>query len=155
MKETFLVIFDVFNFGLLVFLWWLTVRHYGGLPQTIPVHFDFDGKADRFGSKKYFFLLPVILTVLYFIFTFVVRDSGSANFPVQITEENKHAQFLIMKIFIRWLFTLITLIFLNSQDYIFRYSFDQTVKQRVPLAISVLAVIGSLISVFILTGLFK
>ncbi|WP_089853106.1 DUF1648 domain-containing protein [Chryseobacterium taeanense] len=25
------------------------------LVQTIPVHFDFEGKADNFGSKKYAF----------------------------------------------------------------------------------------------------
>lgn len=155
MKDIFLVIFDVFNFGLLVFLWRFTIKHYADLPQTIPVHFDFDGKPDRFGSKRYSFLLPGILTVLYFIFTFVVRNSGSANFPVEITEENKNSQFLIMEIFTRWLFTLIMMIFLNSQDYMFRYSFDKTGKPRVPLAISVLAVIGSLIVVFILTGLFK
>lgn len=155
MKDTFLVIFDIFNFGLLFFLWRFTIKHYAALPQTIPVHFDFDGKADRFGNRKYSFLLPALLTVFYFIFTWVSRDAGAANFPLEITEENKYAQFLIMEIFIRWLFVLIALIFLNSQDYMFRYSFDETVKPKVPLAISFLTVIGSLITVFILVGLFK
>lgn len=155
MKDAFLVIFDVFNFGLLVFLWGFTVKHFAALPQTIPVHFDFDGKADRFGNRNHSFLLPVMLTVFYLIFTWVSRDAGAANFPVEITEENKYAQFLIMEIFIRWLYVLIALIFLNSQDYMFRYSFDETVKPRVPLAISFLAVIGSLVIAFIFAGLFK
>lgn len=155
MKDAFLVIFDIFNFGLLVFLWRFTLKHYAALPQTIPVHFDFDGKPDRFGSRKYSFLLPVLLTVFYFIFTFVSRDVGAANFPVEITEENKYAQFLIMEVFIRWLYILITLIFLNSQDYMFRYSFDETAKPKVPLSVLFLAVIGSLITVFIFVGLFK
>lgn len=155
MKDAFLVVFDVFNFGLLVFLWGFTLKHYVALPQIIPVHFDFDGKADRFGNRKYSFLLPVMLTVFYLIFTWVSRDAGAANFPVEITEENKYAQFLIMEIFIRWLYVLIALIFLNSQDYMFRYSFDEKVKPRVPLAISFLAVIGSLVIAFIFAGLFK
>jgi uncharacterized membrane protein len=155
MEDTLLVIFDVFNFGLLGFLWWFTIKHYKTLPQTIPVHFDFDGKADRFGNKRYSFLLPVLLTVFYILFAFVIRDPGSANFPVEINEDNEHAQFLIMKIFLRWLFALITLIFLNSQDYMFRYSFDETVKPKVPLAIALFSVIGSLAAVLIIAGQFK
>lgn len=155
MESTLFIIFDVFNFGLLVFLWWFTIKHYKTLPQTIPVHFDFDGKADGFGSKKYSFLMPVFATIFYFLFAVVLRDPESANYPVEITAENKHAQFLIMEIFIRWLYILVTLILLNTQDYMFRYTFDENAKPRVPLAMSILAVIGSLVVVFIFTGIFK
>jgi len=155
MENIFLIIFDVCNFGLLVFLWWLTIKSYKTLPQTIPVHFDFDGKADNFGTKKYSFLMPVLLTVFYFLFTFVVKSPESANFPVEITKDNQGAQFLIMGVFIRWLFTLVTLIFLNSQDYMFRYSVDENAKPRVPMATAIFAVIGSLIVLFIFVGIFK
>lgn len=55
MQNILFLLFDIFNFGLLVFLWWFTVKHYKTLVQTIPVHFDFEGKADNFGSKKYAF----------------------------------------------------------------------------------------------------
>ncbi|MCA6069315.1 DUF1648 domain-containing protein [Chryseobacterium sp. RG1] len=155
MENAFFIIFDVFNFGLLVFLWWFTIKHYKILPQTIPVHFDFDGKADGFGSRKYSFLMPVLAAVFYVFFAFIVRESESANYPVKITEENRDAQFLIMKIFIRWLYILIVLIFLNTLDYMFRYTFDEHVKPKVPLAMSILAVIGSLVISFIFIGIFK
>lgn len=155
MENILLLIFDFFNFGLLVFLWWFTVKHYRTLPNTIPIHFDFDGKADNFGSKKYAFLMPAVLSVLYFLFAFIVRSPESANFPVQITEENEQVQFLIMETFLRWLFFLISLIFLNSQDYMFRYSFDERAKPRVALSTSIFAVIGSLVVLFIFVGIFK
>ncbi|WP_426274238.1 DUF1648 domain-containing protein [Chryseobacterium sp. S-02] len=155
MENILFIISDIFNFGLLVFLWWFTIKHYKTLPQTIPVHFDFDGKADGFGSKKYSFLMPVFATVFYFLFAFVFRDPESANYPVKITEENKDAQFLIMEIFIRWLYILIVMIILNIQDYMFRYVFDENAKPKVPLAMSILTVIGSLVVVFIFTGIFK
>ncbi|MDR6405791.1 MULTISPECIES: DUF1648 domain-containing protein [Chryseobacterium] len=155
MENILLTIFDICNFGLLVFLWWFTVKNYKTLPQTIPVHFDFDGKADNFGSKKYSFLMPVLLAVFYFLFAFVVRSPESTNFPVEITKDNQDAQFLIMGVFIRWLFTLVTLIFLNNQDYMFRYSFDGNAKPRVPMATAIFAVIGSLIVLFIFVGIFK
>ncbi|WP_336732767.1 DUF1648 domain-containing protein [Chryseobacterium sp. VD8] len=155
MQNILFTVFDIFNFGLLVFLWWFTVKHYKSLPNIIPIHFDFDGKADNFGSKKYAFLMPVVLTGLYFLFAFIVRDPESANYPVKITEENQDAQFMIMEIFIRWLFMMITLLFLNSQDYMFRYSVDENVKPRVPMSSAIFSVIGSLIILFVFVGIFK
>lgn len=155
MENILFTVFDIFNFGLLVFLWWFTVKHYKSLPKIIPIHFDFDGKADNFGSKKYAFLMPFVLTWLYFLFAFIVRDPESANYPVKITEENQDAQFMIMEIFIRWLFLLITLLFLNSQDYMFRYSVDENVKPRVPMSSAIFSVIGSLIILFVFIGIFK
>ncbi len=155
MENILLGIFDILNFGLLAFLWWFTIKHYTSLPQTIPTHFDFDGKADQFGSKKYSFLMPVVLTVLYFLFAYVVRTPESSNYPVEITEENENAQFLIMKIFIRWLFLLISFIFLNNQDYMFRYSRDEAAKPRVAMSSALFSVIGSLIILFIFVGVFK
>ncbi|GAA4149087.1 hypothetical protein GCM10022217_00560 [Chryseobacterium ginsenosidimutans] len=155
MENILFTIFDIFNFGLLVFLWWFTIKHYKTLPQTIPVHFDFDGKADNFGSKKYSFLMPVLATAFFILFAFTIRDPASANFPVKITKENEWVQFLIMKIFIRWLFVLITLIFLNSQDYMFRYSCDENVKPRVPMTTAILSVLVSVMIVLIITAQFK
>ncbi|KAA0129162.1 DUF1648 domain-containing protein [Chryseobacterium sp. SN22] len=155
MENILLGIFDILNFGLLAFLWWFTIKHYTSLPQTIPTHFDFDGKADQFGSKKYSFLMPAVLTVLYFLFAYVVRTPESSNYPVEITEENENAQFLIMKIFIRWLFLLISFLFLNNQDYMFRYSRDEAAKPRVAMSFALFSVIGSLIILFIFVGVFK
>jgi uncharacterized integral membrane protein len=89
------------------------------------------------------------------MFVYTLRHPETANFPVEITDQNKDAQFLIMEVFIRWLFVLIMFIFMNSQDYMFRYSFDESVKPRVPLSTAILSVIGSLIVVFIFVAIFK
>ncbi|KXH85953.1 DUF1648 domain-containing protein [Chryseobacterium kwangjuense] len=155
MENVIFTIFDIFNFGLLVFFWWFTVKHYKTLPARIPVHFDFDGKADNFGSKHYSFITPVLGTVLYFFFVYALRHPEAVNFPVEITELNKSAQFLIMETFLRWLFVLVMLIFMNGQDYMFRYSFDDRVKPRVPMSTAIFSVIGSLVIAFILAGVFK
>lgn len=155
MENILFAVFDIFNFGLLVFLWWFTVKHYKSLPQIIPIHFDLDGKADNFGSKKFAFLLPVFALVFYILFAYTVRDPGSSNFPVKITPENEYAQFLIMKIFIRWLYVLIMMIFLNSQDYMFRYSFDENAKPKIKIATAILSVLGSVITVLIISSQFK
>ncbi|KFF25132.1 DUF1648 domain-containing protein [Chryseobacterium vrystaatense] len=154
MENIIFTAFDIFNFGLVVFFWWFTLKNYKSLPKRIPVHFDFDGKADHFGSKRSSFLTPMLGTALYFFFLGAVRHPQTINFPIEITDHNSSMQFLIVKIFIRWLFFLTMLIFMNGQDYMFRYSFDDTVKPKVPLPASVLAVIGSMIAVFILIAQF-
>ncbi|MEI3790482.1 MULTISPECIES: DUF1648 domain-containing protein [unclassified Chryseobacterium] len=155
MENIIFTAFDIFNFGLVVFFWWFTLKHYKTLPKRIPVHFDFDGKADNFGNKAFSFLTPILGTAFYFMFVYTLRHPETANFPVEITDQNKDAQFLIMEVFIRWLFVLIMFIFMNSQDYMFRYSFDESVKPRVPLSTAILSVIGSLIVVFIFVAIFK
>ena len=38
--------------------------HYQALPETIPVHFDFSGRADRLGNKNTLALSTVLLIVL-------------------------------------------------------------------------------------------
>ncbi|MGK6343929.1 DUF1648 domain-containing protein [Chryseobacterium sp. DT-3] len=155
MENIIFTAFDIFNFGLVVFFWWFTLKHYKTLPKRIPVHFDFDGKADNFGSKGYSFLTPVIGTALFCFFAYSLRHPETANFPVEITEKNRYAQFLIMETFLRCLFVLIMLIFINNQDYMFRYSFDESAKPRVPLSTAILSVIGSLMVVFIFVAIFK
>ncbi|MEC3874546.1 DUF1648 domain-containing protein [Chryseobacterium salviniae] len=155
MENILLLIFDVLNFGLLVFLWWFSIKNYKALPETIPTHFDFEGKPDSFGNKKYFYFMPAILTLIFFLFGFLVRSPDSANYPVPISEENENAQFLIMGVFMRWLLFLLALIFLNSQDYVLRYSFNNSTKPRVAFSTLLLSIIGSLVVLFIFVGVFK
>lgn len=155
MENVIFTAFDIFNFGLVVFFWWFTLKHYKTLPKRIPVHFDFDGKADNFGNKAYSFFIPLLGTFFYFLFAYTLRHPETANFPVEITDQNKDVQFLIMEAFLRWLFTLIMLIFMNGQDYTFRYAFDENVKPKVPLSTAILSVIGSLIIVLIFVAVFK
>jgi len=154
-KEVIFTSFDILNFVLIAFLWWLTIKNYKTLPKKIPVHFDVEGKADNFGNKAFTFFTPVLALMFYVLFIFISKHPETANFPVEITETNKDAQFFIMDFFLRWLLMLIVLIFLNGQDYTFRYSSDEKAKPKVPMATAFFSVIGSLIAVFIFTSIFK
>lgn len=155
MEDAVFIVFDLLNLGLLFFLWWFTIKNYKALPQRIPTHFDVEGKPDNFGSKKYAFFTPILSVIFYIGIFFLIRSPESTNFPVEITDANRDVQFFIMNFFIRWLLLLVTLIFLNSQDYMFRYAFDEDAKARVPFSTMLLSIIGSLIAVFIITAQFK
>jgi uncharacterized membrane protein len=155
MEDALFIVFDLLNLGLVIFLWWFTLKNYKSLPQVIPTHFDVEGKADNFGNKKWFFFTPILSVIFYIGIFFLIRSPESANFPVEITDENRDVQFFIMNFFIRWLFLLIGLIFLNNQDFTFRYAFDEDTKAKVPFSTMLLSIIGSLIAVFIITAQFK
>lgn len=68
--------------------WILTLNAYQYLPETIATHFDMNGQADDFGSKKNLFILPAIGTLLYAGLFILSRKPHLFNFPFHITEEN-------------------------------------------------------------------
>ncbi|MDT3408352.1 UNVERIFIED_CONTAM: putative membrane protein [Pseudacidovorax intermedius] len=41
--DSLFLIFDIVNLGLAALLWWITIKNYSVLPDTIPTHFDFRG----------------------------------------------------------------------------------------------------------------
>lgn len=155
MGSVIFTIFDILNFGLLAFLWWFTVKHYKTLPQRIPIHFDVEGKADNYGNRFFSFLMPVLGTVFYLGFLFLALHPEYGNFPVEITKDNQDIQFFIMILFLKWLLLLVLLIFINSQDHMFRYTFNENAKPKVSFATMLMSIIGSLIVLFIVISQFK
>ena len=50
---------------LLIGTWILSIICFSDLPESIPTHFNGAGKADGFGEKINFFVLPIIGTILF------------------------------------------------------------------------------------------
>jgi len=146
-------VFDVLNLFLVLLLWIYTLRTYKKLPDKIPTHFDFEGKPDHFGKKRFTYLLPVLSAILYVAFFFITKNPEAGNFPVEITDVNSSIQFFIMIFLMKWLLFLILLLFLNIQDYTFRYSFNAESKARVPILIFIpfifLSVMAAIIAAYI------
>lgn len=155
MENILFIIFDIFNFGWVAFLWWFTLKNYRTLPDRIPVHFDMEGKADGFGGRIYAFLMPVLALGLYAVFTYGTRHPEDTNFPVEITDQNMNAQYLIMKIGLRTLFIVLGMVFLNIQDYMFRYAADDKAKPRISFVTIFLSVVLFVPLLLFITHLFK
>ncbi|TZG00243.1 DUF1648 domain-containing protein (plasmid) [Chryseobacterium panacisoli] len=155
MENILFIIFDIFNFGWVAFLWGFTLKNYNTLPERIPVHFDMEGKADGFGGKIYAFLMPVLALGLYVLFVYGVRHPEGTNFPVEITDQNMNAQFLIMKIGLRILFVVLAIIFTNIQDYMFRSAADDQAKPKISFAAIFLSVVLFTPALLFIAHLFK
>jgi uncharacterized membrane protein len=85
---------------------------YDALPETIPIHFNFEGKPDGFGSKDSIYLAPIILgAVGFFVFALI--------FNIQLIDPKRYQE-SNCAIFKKLAFMLV--FFMSSLSYIIVYS---------------------------------
>jgi uncharacterized membrane protein len=79
---------ELVAFLLLVYIIWYTFVSFASLPETIPTHFNFEGKADGWGGKGEIFIISGVGVFTYLLITGVgvalslVRDPKSLiNLP--------------------------------------------------------------------------
>ncbi|WP_410222409.1 DUF1648 domain-containing protein [Pedobacter sp.] len=106
------IIIEALSIIVLVTLAVITVVSYKNLPDIVPVHFNLAGGADRFGSKKEIFALPLIAIVIYTLLTILNRYPHIFNYPTQITEANALQQYTNATKLLRYLKLIIVSIFL-------------------------------------------
>lgn len=104
-------IVEIIGWCVLVAVWYLTISHYSTLPDTIPIHFNAAGKADGFGGKISILLLPGISTILFIGLTALNRRPQVFNYPTEITVDNAAPQYTNAMRLIRYLKTIIVIIF--------------------------------------------
>lgn len=96
----------------LIAFWVFVVWAYSQLGDKIPIHFNFKGEVDRYGSKNSLFLLPIIATICYGGLSFLNRYPHIFNYTSTITEENAARQYTYATQLLRLLKVIIVLIFL-------------------------------------------
>ncbi|MFT7085619.1 MAG: putative membrane protein [Vicingaceae bacterium] len=68
--------------------WCYMLPNFADIPQTIPVHFDIQGKPDRFGDKSELFTLLHASTGLYLLLLLLSFFPQFHNIPTTLTEVN-------------------------------------------------------------------
>lgn len=96
---------------MLLVLWFQVVTSYSALPDTIPTHFNFSGKADNFGPKQMFLVLPILGTLLFSLLTWLNGRPNIYNYATTITNENALAQYTIATKMIRVLKVTVLILF--------------------------------------------
>jgi len=72
---------DWWLIGIIILIWIFTFAIFGHLPAKIPMHWNISGQVDRFGSKNEIFILPSIITIIYFVILFIpLIDPKKANY---------------------------------------------------------------------------
>lgn len=80
------------SYWLLAALWILAIVAIMELPDRIPIHFNFAGEADSYGSKTTLWMLPIIATILVGLMSIIKQHPEHLNMPVSITDENRERQ---------------------------------------------------------------
>lgn len=96
---------------LLFAFWFLIITNYPKIPDIVPTHFNFNGKADAFGGKARIFTLPSIATILFLGMTILNKFPHIFNYPTEITNDNALRQYKSATRMIRFLKLIIVLIF--------------------------------------------
>jgi uncharacterized membrane protein len=84
---------DAVSMLLLLLIWIYVVVSYISLPEQIPVHYNLEGVADRYGNKITVFILPAIISAVWAGLGILNRYPHIFNYPVKITEANAGQQY--------------------------------------------------------------
>lgn len=134
---------EISGWSVLVFTWGFLYFNYEKLPTSIPVHFNFSGYADGFGSKWIIFLLPAIATVIYIAITIINKYPHRFNYPILITRRNAKRHYTQATRRMRFLkfFTSVLLSYLTYRIILIASGkFDNLGKWFAPTVISVLLI---------------
>ena len=81
------------------------------LPDRIPIHFDFSGNINGWGTKSGLIALPFVGLGIFILFTVLERFPQTYNISVKVTEENAprlyilaRASMVFLKALLIWMF---------------------------------------------------
>jgi uncharacterized membrane protein len=110
----------------LVALFAIAIHAWFALPDTIPIHFGLDGKANGWGSKSFLWLFPIVAFLIYGLLTVINQYPHTFNYIVRITEENALPQYQIACSMLHWLKTEMIWLFAYIEWQIFTLATTET-----------------------------
>ena len=112
-RPTFLdILLDSGSIAGILFIWVYVIIRYTSLPEIIPVHFSFDGKADNYGSRATIFIMPAIITVVTAGLFLLNRFPHIFNYSKIINAENALREYTRATRLLR-VITLIIVVFIS------------------------------------------
>lgn len=140
---------DIIGFLLIISLSIITFIEWRNAPDIIPIHYNFHGEIDAYGSKNMlFFLLPIVV-MLYIGLYVLARYPQIYNYAIRITDENKERQYNMASTLIRVLNIELVSIFTYIQLKQVASIFSETDKLSLWFLPIVLAIIFGTLAFYI------
>ncbi|MFB9108509.1 DUF1648 domain-containing protein [Flavobacterium gyeonganense] len=88
--------------SLSIFLTYLLLLfyHYSDIPQTVASHVDITGKVDGYSNKNSLLISSGVNVLILVFIGFLIKNPKSANYPVEITDENRESAYKKMQLFL-------------------------------------------------------
>lgn len=79
---------NVFSYTLFIIASLVSIISLFSLPAEVPIHFNFAGEADNYGSKYFLLLLPIITIITFLPLEALERKPHLHNYMAQLNETN-------------------------------------------------------------------
>jgi len=99
---------------LLIAIWFYVIVSYQNLPDTIAIHFNFNGEADGYSSKSGIWAMPIVGSVLWMLLSIINQFPHAFNFPYKLNNANIELQYKMAQRFMRFIKVWICSIFLYA-----------------------------------------
>lgn len=99
--------------SLSIFLTYLLLLfyHYSNIPQTVASHMDITGKVDGYSNKNSLLISSGVNLLILVVLGLLIKSPKSANYPIEITDENRESVYKKMQFFLSILAIITTSIF--------------------------------------------
>lgn len=84
---------EIITFLCVAFCFVYPAIYYSVLPEQVPMHFNYKGEVDNYGSKNSVFVLGIIGAITAFGLYKLNQYPHIFNYPVKITPENVEKQY--------------------------------------------------------------
>lgn len=92
---------DIIGVVLVVALIVITCIYWIKAPDIVPIHFNFKGEIDSYGSKNTLFILLPIAIIIYIGLAILSKYPEVCNYCIEINDKNKEKQYSMASTFIR------------------------------------------------------
>lgn len=124
--EPFDYMIELLNALIIICLIVLPAYHFFKLPDSIPSHFDFAGKADNYAGKISIWVMPAIGLFAFAGLSILQRYPQIYNYPFPLTKKNAPYLYRAAKRFLRLLKLIMSLLMLYLVYATIQYAYGET-----------------------------
>lgn len=99
------------GFGVIFLMWVYLIWSFGGLPETVAIHFNAEGEADNYGNKAIIIPFAILATLQFAGLEVLTRYPHTFNYPVEIHDGNAREHYALSVRMMRMLNLIICLLF--------------------------------------------
>lgn len=66
-----MIVLNILGFCLLALTFFVAIKNYPKLPDRIPIYFNIEGEADRYGHRKWIFFTPVLSLIIFVLMAII------------------------------------------------------------------------------------
>ena len=105
-KILYLISISIFITYLLLLLF-----NYSNISETVVSHININGKADGHSNKNSLFISTGVNLAILILIWFLIKSPQSANYPIEINDENRDSVYKKMQLFLSFVAILCTAFF--------------------------------------------